>query len=105
MYNENDFYYQVTSKEAAKNITQEGILRPSSVEGSVCILNFQLTFAQAKQLGAMAYETVIRLNVNPMMFTRDSNVPFAGALRCMRDGSVMIKNVVEVGLSDPFASL
>ena len=93
----NDFYYQVTSRDAAANIMREGVLRPSSVEGSVCILNFQPTLAQAKQLGAMAYETVIRFSVNPTMFTRDVTIPFAGALRCMRDGPIVIKNIVEVG--------
>ena len=70
---------------------------PSSVERSVCVLDFQPTLEQAKQIGAMAYDTVIRFSTNCSTFIHDPTVPFYGAFRNMIGGAVKIFDVVEVG--------
>jgi len=67
------------------------------VEKSVCVLNFQPTLAQAQQLGATAYDTVVRFSTNCSTFINDSTVPFAGAYRNMIDGAIKIFDVLEVG--------
>ncbi len=90
-------YYQVTSHQAAQNIAQTGNLVPSSTEHSVCVLNFQPTLEQAKQIGAHSYDTVIRFQTNCTTFTRDETVAFEGALRNLRDGAIKVFDVVEVG--------
>ena len=90
-------YYQVTSHQAAQNIAQTGNLIPSSTEHSVCVLNFQPTLEQAKQIGAYAYDTVVRFQTNCTTFIRDETVAFEGALRNLRDGAIKVFDVVEVG--------
>ena len=90
-------YYQVTSSQAAKTIADTGKLIPSSVEGSVCVLNFQPTIAQAQQIGAKSYETVIRFTTNCSTFIPDTTVPYVGAFRNIRDGAITVINVFEVG--------
>lgn len=90
-------YYQVTSSQAAKTIAETGKLIPSSVERSVCVLNFQPTLAQAQQIGANAYETVIRFTTNCSTFVPDTTVPYAGAFRNLIDGAINVINVFEVG--------
>lgn len=90
-------YYQVTSHQAAQNISQTQSLIPSASEQSVCVLNFQPTLEQAKQLGAKAYDTVIQFRTNCTTFIPDDTVPFEGAFRNLRNGVVKIFEVVEVG--------
>ncbi|MBQ7936124.1 MAG: hypothetical protein IJ333_07230, partial [Clostridia bacterium] len=90
-------YYQVTSSQAAQSIANTGELIPSSVERSVCVLNFQPTLAQAQQLGAQSVDTVIRFSTNCTTFINDSTVPFTGAYRNMIDGAIRIFDVIEVG--------
>lgn len=92
-----NIYYQVTSSQAAKTIADTGKLIPSSVEGSVCVLNFQPTLAQAQQIGAKSYETVIKFTTTCSTFIPDTTVPFAGAFRNMVDGAITVINVFEVG--------
>ncbi len=90
-------YYQVTSHQAAQSITQSQTLIPSASEQSVCVLNFQPTIEQAKQLGAKSFDTVIQFRTNCTTFVPDTTVPFNGAFRNMLDGIVKIFEVVEVG--------
>ena len=90
-------YYQVTSYEGAQQIARTGKLIPTSSEGSVCVLDFQPTLAQAKLLGAKAYETVVCFTTNCTTFVQDTTVPFKGAYRNMIEGAVRVFNVIEVG--------
>ena len=90
-------YYQVTSFDGAKLIADTGKLIPSSVEKSVCVLNFHPTLSQAKQLGATAYETVVKFTTNCSTFTKDTSIPITGAYRNLIDGAIQIFNVQEVG--------
>ena len=90
-------YYHVTSHQAAQQIAETGKLIPSSVEGSVCVLNFQPTLEQAKQLGSVAYDTVIQFKTTVTTFVADTTVPFSGAYRNMIDGAVRIFDIIEVG--------
>lgn len=90
-------YYQVTSSQAAQTIANTGKLIPSSVEGSVCVLNFQPTLTQARQLGAQSVETVIRFSTNCTTFVPDLTVPFSGAYRNMINGTIQIFDIIEVG--------
>ena len=90
-------YYQVTSSQAAQQIAQTEQLIPSQVEKSVCVLNFQPTLDQARQLGAYSCDTVIRFRTNCSTFIPDTTVGFEGAFRNMIDGAVKIFDIVEVG--------
>lgn len=90
-------YYQVTSSQAARAIADTGKLIPASIEKSVCVLNFQPTLAQARQIGAYSYETVIRFTTNCTTFIPDKTVPYVGAFRNMIDGTITVINVFEVG--------
>lgn len=90
-------YYQVTSSQAAKQIAQTEQLIPSQVEKSVCVLNFQPTLDQARQLGAYSCDTVIRFRTNCSTFIPDTTVGFEGAFKNMIDGAVKIFDIVEVG--------
>lgn len=90
-------YYQVTSSQAAQEIINTGKLIPSGIERSVCVLDFQPTLNQAKQLGANAYETVIRFSTNCSTFVPDQTVPFRGAFRNLVDGAIVIFDIMEVG--------
>lgn len=67
-------YYQVTSSQAAKQIAQTEQLIPSQVEKSVCVLNFQPTLDQARQLGTYSCDTVIRFRTNCSTFIPDTTV-------------------------------
>ena len=91
------YYYQVTSFDAAQKIIDSQKLIPSSVEQSVCVLNFQPTIDQAKEIGAYAYETVIRFQTHCSTFIPDMTVSIEGALRNIIDGIVKIYDVMEVG--------
>ena len=92
------YYYQVTSYEGARQIRETGVLIPSSMEGSVCVLDFQPTLEQARQLGAYAYDTVVRFTTNcTTLVIPDHSVPFSGAWRNLIDGVVRVFNVIEVG--------
>ena len=92
-----NIYYHVTSFEVAQAIAKSGQLIASSVEKSVCVLGFQPTLGQAKQLGAVAYETVIRFSTNCSTFITDPTVPFQGAYRNLIDGAIKVFEVLEVG--------
>ena len=63
----------------------------------MCVLNFQPTLNQAKQLGSYAYDTVIRFKTNCSTFIPDRTVPFSGAFRNLVDGPIEIINILEVG--------
>ena len=90
-------YYHVTSHQAAQQIADTGKLIPSPTEGSVCVLNFQPTLEQAKQLGSVAYDTVIQFKTTVTTFIADTTVPFSGAYRNMVNGAIKIFEIIEVG--------
>ena len=89
--------YHVTSSIGAQSIAETGKLIPSSIERSVCVLDFQPTLAQAQQLGATAYDTVIRFSTNCSTFVNDLTVQFSGVYRNMIDGTINVFDVLEVG--------
>ena len=93
---EENVYYQVTSHQSAEAIQKSQTLVPSTIEKSVCVLNYQPTLNKAKSIGAQSYETVIRFTSNCSTFIKDETVG-TGAFRNMIDGSVNVSNVTEVG--------
>ena len=90
-------YYQVTSFQGAQSILETEILTPSSIEKSVCVVDFQPTLAQARNFGAFAYDTVVKFTTNCTTFVADETIPYKGVFRNMIDGSVKIFDVTEVG--------
>lgn len=60
-------------------------------------MNFQPTLKQAAELGATAYETVIRFSTNCSTFVRDMTQPFAGDFRNGIDGAIQVFDVIKVG--------
>ena len=92
-------YYQVTSKDNAYRIMQEGKLRGEEFK-EVYAWTQQPTLRQAKASGARNIETVISFEVNPNTFIQDSTV--AANLQDIarvstRPGPISIFNVRETG--------
>ena len=66
-------YYQVTSFQGAQSILETEILTPSSIEKSVCVVDFQPTLAQARNFSAFAYDTVVKFT-NCTTFVADETI-------------------------------
>ncbi|MBW7475185.1 RHS repeat-associated core domain-containing protein, partial [Paenibacillus oenotherae] len=93
-------YYQVTSKAAAKEIMEAGVLTGSKQEaGQVFVFTQKPTLAQAKLSGARSFETVIEFEVKTGSFWAIDGSIYGKLTEIARkaDGPVQITNVKEVG--------
>ena len=92
-----NIYYQVTSTQAIEQMKHTLQLKP--IESSYnYVMQYQPTFAQAKNLGCRSLETVVRFSTNFSSFIPDTSCSVPGALVSNIPGIIEIMDdIVEVG--------